>query len=86
MRYRGSGRLAQALGLLVRHMAIQNKSTGSGYEAIATPPHVRGQPWTTPNPMKARELVAALRELGCHPTDIGDAFYAANPSWLADVS
>lgn len=67
-------------------MAILIKSTGSGYEAVATPPHVREQAWRTSKPMKARELVAALRELGCHSTDIGDAFYAANPNWLADVS
>jgi hypothetical protein len=28
------------------------------------------------------ELVAALLGLGCHQTDIGDAFYTADPDWL----
>ena len=36
--------------------------------------------------MPVSELIAALLQRGCHQTDIGDAFYAANPNWLADVS
>ena len=27
-------------------------------------------------------LVDALRQRGCHQTDIGDAFYFADPEWL----
>jgi RNA polymerase sigma-70 factor (ECF subfamily) len=27
--------------------------------------------------------IAALRGRGCHPTDIGDAFYMADPDWIA---
>jgi hypothetical protein len=32
---------------------------------------------------RADELIAALRDQGCHQTDIGDAFYAADPEWLS---
>ena len=67
-------------------MAIVIKKTTAGYEAIATPPHVSGSAWQSPQPMPIRELVAALRQCGCHQTDIGDAFYEANPDWLADIS
>jgi hypothetical protein len=38
-----------------------------------------------PDPVAADELIDRLRQLGCHQTDIGDAFYAANPKWLEDV-
>jgi len=66
-------------------MAILIKSTELGYEAVATPPHV-GAPWQTSAPSSARALIAALLERGCHQTDIGDAFYSANPNWLSDMS
>jgi len=29
----------------------------------------------------ADTVVAALRDRGCHQTDIGDAFYEADPEW-----
>jgi hypothetical protein len=29
--------------------------------------------------------MSVLRSLGCHQTDIGDAFYAADPEWLSRV-
>ena len=45
-----------------------------------TPPH--GSEWETVRPLGRDELIAALREQGCHQTDIGDAFYAADPEWL----
>ena len=32
--------------------------------------------------MRTDDLVAALRERGCHQTDIGDAFDEADPEWL----
>jgi hypothetical protein len=32
--------------------------------------------------MSAEELVGELRSRGCHQTDIGDAFYDADPQWL----
>lgn len=38
--------------------------------------------WTSPHPMTTKQLIAALRDLGCHQTDIGDAFYEADPDWL----
>jgi hypothetical protein len=52
------------------------------YTASVTPPHGGGTPWTSPRPLTRDELIAALRERGCHITDIGDAFYAADPGWL----
>jgi hypothetical protein len=63
-------------------MAIAIKRVGSLYEATVTRPHGDGSDWTTPRPLTRDELVAALRERGCHQTDIGDAFYEADPEWL----
>lgn len=34
-----------------------------------------------PHPMSAGEFDKKLFEVGCHPTDIGDAFYEADPVW-----
>ena len=36
--------------------------------------------------MRAGKLVAEWLELGCHQSDIGDAFVEANPDWLDDAS
>ena len=63
-------------------MAIVIVSAGDLYEATVTPPHGRSVPWVSPRPMTADALVAALRELGCHQTDIGDAFHDADPDWV----
>ena len=66
-------------------MGIHVHKVGEGsYTATATPPH-SGQSWSSPEPMTAQELVRVLRDLGCHTTDISDAFYVANPSWLQEV-
>jgi hypothetical protein len=32
--------------------------------------------------MSADQIVEELLSRGAHQTDIGDAFYAANPQWL----
>jgi hypothetical protein len=32
--------------------------------------------------MAMDDLVAALRRIACHTTDIGDAFFEADPHWL----
>jgi hypothetical protein len=63
-------------------MAIVIFPAGDLYEATVTPPHGRGVRWASPQPMTANSLVAALRELGCHQTDIGDAFHDADPGSL----
>ena len=63
-------------------MAIVIFRMGQRYRANVTPPHCRGEAWSTPEPMTADELVDALRERGCHQTDIGDAFFDADPEWL----
>jgi hypothetical protein len=55
--------------------------TGDLYEATVSPPHGRGVEWTSPQPMTAEALVEALLDCGCHRTDIGDAFYDADPEW-----
>lgn len=36
-------------------------------------------------PMTRSELICALEREGIHQTDIGDAFYAADPDWLGDI-
>lgn len=66
-------------------MAIVIEKQDGGYSAQVTPPHGGGIPWTTTQPMSRDALIAALRERGCHQTDIGDAFYEADPQWLDDA-
>src|SRR5215213_1992271 len=39
--------------------------------------------WATPEPVIADELIGELQKLGWHQTDIGDAFYFADPEWLS---
>ena len=63
-------------------MPIAIVRMGSLYEATVTPPHGGGVPWSTDSPMTRQDLIAALRGRGCHQTDIGDAFYEADPDWL----
>jgi hypothetical protein len=63
-------------------MPIVIKKENGGYTARVTPPHGRGAEWSTPQPMFRDELIAALRERGCHQTDIGDAFYETDREWL----
>jgi hypothetical protein len=53
-----------------------------GYRAQATPPHVR-HAWGTEQPLSVSEITAKLSELGAHQTDIGDAFFQADPSWIS---
>ena len=56
--------------------------TGALYSATVTPPHGGGRLWSSPKPLPASDLIDALRELGCHTTDITDALYEADPLWL----
>ncbi len=63
-------------------MAIMISRKGDGYVAEVTPPHGGGTPWSTSAPVSARELVQELTRRGCHQTDIGDAFYEADPAWI----
>jgi len=63
-------------------VAIEIIRVGDLYEANVTPPHGGGIAWATTRAMTTNDLIAALRERGCHTTDIGDAFYEADPEWL----
>lgn len=62
-------------------VAIRIERVGNLYRAEVSPPHAGGSSWTTPKPMTVDDLIAALRDLGCHQTDIGDALYQADPEW-----
>jgi hypothetical protein len=63
-------------------MPIEIEKLEGGYVARVTPPHGQGREWTSETPQPAEVLIADLQALGCHQTDIGDAFYAADPNWL----
>jgi hypothetical protein len=65
-------------------MPIVIRKVEGSYTEKVSPPHGAAA-WQTERPMRARELVVALRELGCHTTDIADAFTEANPDWLSEV-
>ena len=63
---------------------IAIEKSGHGYRARATPPNVRSA-WETERPLSAREIASKLLELGAHQTDIGDAFYQADPNWISNL-
>jgi hypothetical protein len=65
-----------------RKVPIVISRHGTKYEAEVTPPHGGGVQWSTGEPMTRGVLIDALRARGCHQTDIGDAFYEADPEWL----
>jgi hypothetical protein len=60
---------------------IQIKKHGDEYVATVTPPHGSGAHWQS-LALSRPALVAEPRAHGCHTTDIGDAFYAADPDRL----
>lgn len=62
-------------------MAIRIERQGDCYVAEVTPPHGQGRHWASPHPMSVDQLIGELQSLGCHQTDIGDAFYEADPEW-----
>ena len=66
-------------------MPIQIQRHNGLYSAIVSPPHGL-RPWRTSEPLSAAALVDQLRNLGCHTTDIADAFDAAYPGWLSDAA
>ena len=65
-------------------MPIKIERVEGGYLAHVTPPHGNGRHWTSEYPQPAEALVAELQSRGCHQTDIGDAFYEADPNWLSE--
>jgi hypothetical protein len=75
-------RAANGPGVTSAAVPIVIRRTGESYVAEVTPPHGEGKPWSSPHPMTRDDLVAALRQIGCHQTDIGDAFFEADPGWL----
>ena len=63
-------------------MVIRVSVVGSGYVASVTPYPGGGERWESGAPMTGRSLVEELLKLGCHQTDIGDAFYQADQEWV----
>ena len=57
------------------------KQLGRLYTAIVSPPHSKVF-WRSETPMILRDLIQKLRELDCHPADIGDALVAIDENWL----
>jgi hypothetical protein len=55
---------------------------GDLYEATLALSHSGRREWTTPQPMTRDGLMRALRDRGCRPTEITEAFYRADPEWL----
>ena len=63
-------------------MAIGVKALKDGYWAEITPPHIRERRWESLAGISRDALIKQLSAIGCHQTDIGDAFYEADPDWL----
>ncbi len=64
-------------------MPIRITRQGNAYAALVTPPHGNGRQWHSERPLSADDLIEELRNLGCHTTDVSDAFYEADPLWLS---
>jgi hypothetical protein len=67
-------------------MAIRIKKVSEDlYSAELTLPDIQAvqDEWSTPQPMSSDQLIEELLKRGAHQTDIGDAFYTADPSWLS---
>ena len=65
-------------------MTILIQKVGAGYIAKVAPPDAESV-WETLIPMECNPLIHQLLTLGCHQTDIGDAFYEADPDWVKGV-
>jgi hypothetical protein len=55
---------------------------GELYSATLTSPHSGRRERTMSQPMTRDLLMGALRDRGCRPAEISDAFYEADPHWL----
>jgi len=66
-------------------MAIKIEKNDSGYTATVTPPNAGGMYWKSPMPMDSCSLIQELMKLGCHQTDIGDAYFDADPGWMKQI-
>lgn len=60
-------------------MPITIYKAGDKNQVSVGPPE--GSTWTSSEPMSPVEIFDKLVDLGCHTTDISDAFYAADPFW-----
>jgi len=68
-------------------MTIRIKKAGDAlYSAELTLPDMPAVKagWSTPTSMSADQLVEGLLNRGAHQTDIGNAFYQADPDWLGE--
>jgi hypothetical protein len=61
-------------------MPINLKRVGNRYTGTATPPE-SDQRWEATVPITAKRIIAELRRVGCHTTDITDSLFDADPFW-----
>jgi hypothetical protein len=66
-------------------VGIEVSVKGDGYVATVSPNPLGGATWLSGEPMSGRALSDTLVKLGCHQTDVGDAFYQADPNWLSHL-
>ena len=62
---------------------IHIKREHEGYTGRITSLDSRSTYWATSGSVTRDELIKKLQSFGWHQTDIGDAFYAADPDWLS---
>ena len=62
---------------------IHIKRENEGYTGRITSLDGRSTYWATSGPVTRDELIRELQNFGWHQTEIGDAFYAADPDWLS---
>lgn len=59
-------------------MPIDLKRIGNCYVGTATPPE-SDERWESNVPLTAKQIIAELRRVGCHTTDISDSLFDIDP-------
>jgi hypothetical protein len=75
------GTTPSMVAVRVMDCMISVEKVAGGYLVSATPPHTKAD-YKSPTALSVREAIDELKKLGAHQTDIGDAFYAADPNWV----
>jgi len=67
-------------------VGIRITKVGDGLYTAKSFSPAGAEEWSTVQPLSRGKLIDELRKRGEHQTDIGDAFYDADPDWLSSRS
>jgi hypothetical protein len=67
-------------------MSIRVWRRGGLDDVLVVPEAGRSTRYRSAEPLSAVEVLTRLGELGCHPSDVGEAMSAADPGWMARLA